>query len=178
MDPARIYSGPCEHSCNATLTTQESIEQYLERGYSYARSNNPTVTALERKVAELEGGHAAACFGTGMAATNALMAAMLTAGDHCVITNCSYGGETQHPFHLATAPLSLPFTWTSCVLSCRPFHLDVLWCCRPSRSASPWRALCTYVSNVRTCTVRPVRTLLLFNRDQPRMPRALVFARH
>jgi hypothetical protein len=121
VDPARIYSGPCEHSCNATLTTQESIEQYLERGYSYARSNNPTVTALERKVAELEGGHAAACFGTGMAATNALMAAMLTAGDHCVITNCSYGGETQHPFHLATAPLSLgdstPFT---------TFHLDVL----------------------------------------------------
>ena len=31
----------------STTYIQESIEQYLERGYSYSRTNNPTVTTLE-----------------------------------------------------------------------------------------------------------------------------------
>ena len=47
----------------------ESIEQYLDRGYSYARTGNPTVMALENKIAGFEGGVGATCFSTGMAAT-------------------------------------------------------------------------------------------------------------
>merc|ERR1719460_3294220 len=39
----------------STTYIQESIEQYLERGYSYSRTNNPTVTTLEEKIAILEG---------------------------------------------------------------------------------------------------------------------------
>ena len=35
----------------STTYIQESIEQYLERGYSYSRTNKPTVTALEEKIA-------------------------------------------------------------------------------------------------------------------------------
>jgi cystathionine gamma-lyase len=79
----------------STTYIQESIEQYLERGYSYSRTNNPTVTTLEEKIAILEGGHGAACFGTGMAATIAVVSGMMNAGDHCVITNCSYGGTNR-----------------------------------------------------------------------------------
>ena len=79
----------------STTYIQESIEQYLERGFSYSRTNNPTVTVLENKIAELEGAHGAACFGTGMAATIAVISAMMNAGDHCVITNCSYGGTNR-----------------------------------------------------------------------------------
>jgi len=79
----------------STTYIQESIEQYLERGYSYSRTNNPTVTTLEEKIAILEGGHGAACFGTGMAATIAVVSGMMQAGDHCVITNCSYGGTNR-----------------------------------------------------------------------------------
>lgn len=74
---------------------QDSIEEYLAKGYSYARTNNPTVTVLENKIAELEGGAGAACFGTGMAATIAVVSGMMNAGDHCVITNCSYGGTNR-----------------------------------------------------------------------------------
>ena len=39
----------------STTYIQESIEQYLERGYSYSRTNNPTVSTLEEKIAILEG---------------------------------------------------------------------------------------------------------------------------
>ena len=79
----------------STTYIQDSIEQYLDKGYSYARTNNPTVTVLENKIAELEGGAGAACFGTGMAATISVVSGMMNAGDHCVITNCSYGGTNR-----------------------------------------------------------------------------------
>jgi len=79
----------------STTYIQDSIEQYLDKGYSYARTTNPTVTALETKIATLEGGAGAACFGTGMAATISVVSGMMNAGDHCVITNCSYGGTNR-----------------------------------------------------------------------------------
>ena len=71
------------------------MEEYLDKGFSYARTGNPTVTALENKIAALESGAGAACFGTGMAATNSVISATMKAGDHCVITECSYGGTNR-----------------------------------------------------------------------------------
>ena len=59
--------------------------------YDYARSANPTRTALERALGELEGGLAAA-FASGMAATHALLTAALDAGDHIVLPLDLYGG--------------------------------------------------------------------------------------
>jgi len=79
----------------STTYIQDSIEQYLDKGYSYARTTNPTVTALETKIATLEGGAGAACFGTGMAATISVVRGLMNAGDHCVITNCAYGGTNR-----------------------------------------------------------------------------------
>ena len=83
---------PCYFS---TTFVQESVENYLAKGYSYSRTNNPTVKAFEQKVAELENGFGAACFGTGMAATTTIFAGWLKAGDHCVISDCSYGGTKR-----------------------------------------------------------------------------------
>lgn len=74
---------------------QESIEDYQRRGYSYSRTTNPTVLALERKIAIVENGFGAVCFGTGMAAINSLFCGYLKKGDHCVITDCSYGGTNR-----------------------------------------------------------------------------------
>jgi cystathionine beta-lyase/cystathionine gamma-synthase len=83
---------PIHHS---TAFVQASIDQYLATGFSYSRSSNPTVRALEEKVALLEGAAGAACFSTGMAATTTVMSAFLGAGDHCVLTDCSYGGTNR-----------------------------------------------------------------------------------
>ena len=41
-----------------TTYVQESVDQYMAKGFSYSRSANPTVSALEAKLTELEGGAA------------------------------------------------------------------------------------------------------------------------
>jgi cystathionine beta-lyase/cystathionine gamma-synthase len=76
----------------STTFVQPSVDEYMSTGYSYSRSGNPTVRALEKRLAVLEAGADAACFGTGMAATNAVMLAMLNAGDHVIFSDVIYGG--------------------------------------------------------------------------------------
>ena len=68
---------------------QEALGKH--KGYEYARTQNPTRTALEANLAAIEGGKAAFAFASGMSATNAI-AARLSAGDHVVVTDNTYGG--------------------------------------------------------------------------------------
>ena len=60
-------------------------------GYIYTRMANPTVEAVERAVALLEGGHAGLGCGSGMAAIHTTFAALLGAGDHVVCSALVYG---------------------------------------------------------------------------------------
>jgi cystathionine gamma-lyase len=76
----------------ATTYVQDSVDNYMSKGYSYSRSGNPTVVALEKRITALEGGAGTACFATGMAATSAVMMAMLNAGEHAVVSDVVYGG--------------------------------------------------------------------------------------
>jgi cystathionine beta-lyase/cystathionine gamma-synthase len=75
-----------------TTYVQPSVDAYLSKGYSYSRSGNPTVRALEKKIAALEEGADATAYGTGMAAIQAVMLATLGAGDHCIVSDVAYGG--------------------------------------------------------------------------------------
>jgi cystathionine gamma-synthase len=59
--------------------------------YDYSRGANPTRSALERALGELEGGLATA-FASGMAAEHALITATAAAGDHVVLPDDLYGG--------------------------------------------------------------------------------------
>mmetsp|Transcript_133094 Transcript_133094/g.344430 ORF Transcript_133094/g.344430 Transcript_133094/m.344430 type:complete len:419 (+) Transcript_133094:78-1334(+) len=95
----------------STTFVQDSVENYLQKGYSYSRTNNPTVTALEKKLAVLENGAGACAFGTGMAATTSAISATMKAGDHCVITDCSYGGTNRSCREFFT-PMGMEFTFT------------------------------------------------------------------
>ncbi len=61
-------------------------------GYEYARTSNPTRTALERNLASLESGTHGLCFASGLAALNCLMQT-LSAGDHVVAGSNLYGGS-------------------------------------------------------------------------------------
>ena len=81
-----------------TTFVQPSVDAYMSRGFSYSRSGNPTVAALEAKITVLEAGHATAAMATGMAATNAVFMALLNAGDHAVVSDVAYGGT----YRLAT----------------------------------------------------------------------------
>ena len=75
-----------------TTYVQPSVDEYLSKGFTYSRSGNPTVRALELKLADLEGGVDCACFGTGMSAIVGVMLAFLNAGDHAIISDVAYGG--------------------------------------------------------------------------------------
>lgn len=77
----------------STTYVQESVEKYLEKGYSYSRCANPTVRALEIRLCALEDGADAACFNTGMASFLAVFTTYLHSGDHCVMPICLYGGS-------------------------------------------------------------------------------------
>eukprot|EP00949_MAST-11_sp_MAST-11-sp1_P003670 g3670.t1 len=79
----------------STTFVQESVEKYLAKGYSYSRTGNPTVRALEARVTALENGVGATCVSTGMAATSTVITGTMDTGDHCVITDCSYGGTNR-----------------------------------------------------------------------------------
>ncbi len=63
-----------------------------ESGFVYSRFANPTVQALERKLAALEGTEDAIAFASGMAAISSTMTALLSPGDELVFVGPLYGG--------------------------------------------------------------------------------------
>ncbi|MFO7941603.1 MAG: PLP-dependent aspartate aminotransferase family protein [Bacillota bacterium] len=62
-----------------------------EPGYIYSRLANPTVRALEKKMADLENGEDALAFASGMGAISAALMQHLSAGDHVVSIRTIYG---------------------------------------------------------------------------------------
>jgi len=77
------------------------------KGYEYARTQNPTRSALEKALATLENGSHATCFGSGLAAADALMK-LLKPGDEVLATNDMYGG-TYRLFTQVFAPMGIRF---------------------------------------------------------------------
>ncbi len=67
----------------------------VDKGFSYSRVSNPTVDALEKAIAALEGTAHALCFRTGLAAETALFFTLLRPGDHVVLSEVLYGGTIR-----------------------------------------------------------------------------------
>lgn len=66
-----------------------------EEGYTYTRVGNPTVTAMEQRLAALEGTQAAISTSSGMAAILLLGMGVLRAGDHVVCSQSVFGSTTR-----------------------------------------------------------------------------------
>jgi cystathionine gamma-synthase len=64
----------------------------LRGGFEYARTGNPTRAALESGLAAVEGGRFGRAFGSGMAAGDCVLRALLAPGDHLIIPDDAYGG--------------------------------------------------------------------------------------
>ncbi len=64
-------------------------------GFVYGRLSNPTVKQLEEKLAALEGAEDAKVFGSGMAASHALLAGRLSAGDRILFADTNYVGTAE-----------------------------------------------------------------------------------
>lgn len=80
------------------------------KGYAYARSKNPTRTALENCLADIEGGTHGIAFSSGMAATDAVIK-LLNPGDEVVAVSDLYGG-TYRIFHRVFEKYGIKFTHT------------------------------------------------------------------
>lgn len=87
VDPVTGASSPPLYF--ASTYRQADVTRMQE--YVYSRSGNPTREALEKAVAELEGGAGAAAFASGVAAISAALF-LFNPGDHLVVCEDIYGG--------------------------------------------------------------------------------------
>lgn len=102
LDTLALHAGAYPDPATGALLTPiyQSTTYVLEavgndKGFTYSRTANPTVSALERRLAALEGAEYASCFGTGLGATTALALALLQAGDRAVLSDVVYGGTVR-----------------------------------------------------------------------------------
>jgi len=86
---------------------QDALGQH--KGYEYARTQNPTRASLEANLAAIEGGKAAFAFASGMSAIHAIVT-RLSAGDHAVVTDNTYGG-TFRLFDKVMTRMGLTFSF-------------------------------------------------------------------
>jgi cystathionine beta-lyase/cystathionine gamma-synthase len=104
LSPDARFSTICIHAgqspdagTGAIITPIFQTSTYVQdelgrhKGYEYARTQNPTRSALEGNIAAIEGGKAAFAFASGMAAIDAITT-LLKSGDHVVVTDNTYGG--------------------------------------------------------------------------------------
>jgi cystathionine gamma-synthase len=87
---------PATGAVNAPIYASSTFAQDgvggLRGGYEYARTGNPTRTALETVLAAVEDGRHGRAFSSGMAASDCALRAVLRPGDHIVIPDDAYGG--------------------------------------------------------------------------------------
>jgi cystathionine gamma-synthase len=89
QDPEPITGAVIPPIFQTSTFAQPAVGEHL--GYEYARTGNPTRTALEVCVAALEGASHGLAFASGMAATDTLLR-RLSPGDHLYLGNDAYGG--------------------------------------------------------------------------------------
>lgn len=88
-DPA---TGAVNPPIYATSTFAQDGVGGLRGGFEYARTGNPTRSALEAALAAVEEAAYGRAFSSGMAATDCALRAVLRPGDHVVIPDDAYGG--------------------------------------------------------------------------------------
>ncbi len=87
---------PIAQSTTFRYTSAEDVAALFDltkEGFFYTRLGNPTVDALEKKIASLEGGVGALCTSSGQAALFTAIATICKAGDHIVASSSIYGGS-------------------------------------------------------------------------------------
>ena len=77
-----------------TSTYAQDALGKTRQGYEYARTQNPTRSAVERNIAALEGAKFGFAFASGMAAIDATLR-LVKAGEHVIVSDNTYGGTAR-----------------------------------------------------------------------------------
>ncbi|MBK7764354.1 MAG: cystathionine gamma-synthase [Bacteroidetes bacterium] len=117
LDTLLIHAGvEPDPTTGAIMTPIYQTSTYVQeapgkhKGYEYARTQNPTRTVLQNALAAIEKGKHGLCFGSGLAATDAVMK-LLKPGDEVISTNDLYGG-TYRIFTKVFEPYGFKFHFT------------------------------------------------------------------
>jgi len=93
-----IHAGQtADPTTGAIMTPIYQTSTYIQKspgdhkGYEYSRTGNPTRNSLQKNIAALENGKHGLCFGSGLAAVDAIIK-LLSPGDEVISTNDLYGG--------------------------------------------------------------------------------------
>ena len=89
-----VFGDELTHAVNVPIYQTSTYQQFELEGspkWEYSRTGNPTRTALEALIAELEGGTAGFAFASGMAAITAVLQ-LFKSGDKILISSNVYGG--------------------------------------------------------------------------------------
>lgn len=104
---------PIHQTTSYVFEDSESAAAYFnlqEYGNTYSRIMNPTVAALEERVANLEGAVGGVAFASGLAGQSAALFTLLEPGDHVVASSSLYGGTvTQFKHFLRKLSVELDF---------------------------------------------------------------------
>jgi cystathionine gamma-synthase len=106
QEPEPAYGAVSVPIYQTSTYAQEAVGK--SRGYEYARTGNPTRTALQEAVAALEDGVGALCFASGMAAESTLFY-LLKPGDHVVVGDDVYGGTYRLVARVLAPAMGLEF---------------------------------------------------------------------
>ncbi len=96
---------PIYETATFVFASARDVERYQEgslSAYLYSRYENPTIVAVEQKMAAIDGAEASLVFSSGMAATSTAMFSLLKAGDEVVCASAIYGGTFHLIEHLMT----------------------------------------------------------------------------
>ena len=113
---------PIYETSTFVFDSAADVVKYTEQkidGYLYSRYENPTVVAVEEKVAALDGAEQSLLFGSGMAAIATAMLTLLKAGDEIVCSAAIYGG-TFHIIEDLLAKLGIEHRFVSLAELARP----------------------------------------------------------
>ena len=106
QEPEPAYGAVNVPIYQTSTYAQEAVGK--NRGYEYARTGNPTRTALQEAMAALEEGVGALCFASGMAAESTLFY-LLKPGDHVVVGDDVYGGTYRLVARVLAPAMGLEF---------------------------------------------------------------------
>lgn len=89
---------PVYRASTFRFASSREVRRYEEGGkdlYLYSRYENPTVRALERRLAALEGAEDGLVFASGMAALSTVFLSLLSSGDRVLASSAIYGGTQR-----------------------------------------------------------------------------------